>query len=240
MTFRAVGLVLLLPLLLLAGCGRTVERKAEQMVNEVLPAYLGPAEKYSTRIHGDSAGAVIRGRLRSVHIDGQKVQLAPDLVVDEVTLDFAEVEVDTKSRRLRAVGSAEFTCRIGEARLNHYLRSVKPDIPELAVRLRGDTLFVRAKPEVLGVLPVPVEVEGRLRPRPGGRLLDFDPDRARVSILPIPGVVIDYLAQKLSPTIDLSRLTIPIHVRSTQVRGGVIVLSGYLDPDDILKAAETL
>jgi len=95
---------------------------------------------------------------------------------------------------LRRIGSAAFGCRIGEARLNRYVRARRRDIAGLSIALKGNGLVVSAKPEMLGVISVPVSVQGRLVPR-GGAALDFEPDRAKVSIVSIPQIILDYLTR---------------------------------------------
>jgi hypothetical protein len=223
-------------LLVAAGCGRVAEGEAGKRVNALLPKYLGPARHYSTRVRGDSAGAILRGRLKQVHVTGRDVQLDPDLLVDELTLDFDEIEVDTKAQTLRRVGSAAFGCRIGEARLDRYVRARRRDVPSLSVTLKGGGLVVSAKPDVLGVIAVPVSVQGRLVPR-GGGAIDFEPDRAKVSVLPIPQVVLDYLARKLNPVVELSQVAVPIQVTQADVRDGFLALTGSIKPEDVLRAA---
>lgn len=224
-----------------AGCGRTVERKAEAAVKEILPTYLGPADKYETRVRG-SAAAIIRGRLAHVHVDGKNVRLTPDLIADELTLDLTDVEVDTRARQLRAVGSCAFSVALGEAHLNRYIRARRSDIPELRVSLQesgdGGRITVSARPTLLGIPTFPVTVSGRVSPKPpNGVALDFSPERARVSIVPIPSVVLDYLAPRLNPIVDLSMLRVPVQVRHAEVRGRRLLVSGTITPEDLLRAS---
>jgi hypothetical protein len=213
-----------------------VEGEAGKRVNALLPKYLGPARSYSTRVKGDSAGAILRGRLKQVHVTGSDVQLDPDLLVDDLTLDFDEVEVDMKAQTLHSIGSAAFGCRIGAANLDRYVRVRRPDIGGLRIALKGSALVVNAKPDVLGVIAVPVSVQGRLVPR-GGAALDFEPDQAKVSVLPIPQVVLDYLARKLNPVVELSRVAVPIQVTQADVQDGFLSLTGSIQPEDIFRLA---
>jgi hypothetical protein len=218
------------------GCGRVAEDEAAKRVNALLPKYLGPARTYSTRVRGDSAGAILRGRLKRVQVTGADVQLDPDLVVDDLTLDFEEVDVDTKAQVLRSVGNAAFACRIGAANLDHYVRARRDDIPGLRVALKGSSIAVSMAADALGILSVPITVEGRLVPR-GGGALDFEPDRARLSIVPIPRMVLDILAHRLNPVIELTDVAIPIQVTRAEVRDGALALTGFIKPDDVLRAA---
>jgi hypothetical protein len=222
--------------MLLSGCTRTVEREAEKRINPILTQYIGPAEKWETRVRGESAGAVMRGRVKSVHIEGTNVQLHPDLTAAKLTLDFAEVEVDKNAGRLTNVGSASFTCRIGEAVIDRYCRKLRPDIKDLKITLRGDAFVVTARPDNLRVVSVPVSLEGRLVPRDISRL-DFDPDRAKLTILPVPELVLDYIARRLNPAIDLTHLPIRLQFTRSEVRGGYLILSGTVPPDDLVRAS---
>lgn len=224
---------------LAAGCGRAVERKAEQAVKEILPEYLGPADKYDTRVRG-SVGGIVKGRLSSVHVEGKNVRLMPDFNADLLTLDLRDVEVDTKRRVLTEVGSCDFAVALSEASLNRYIRSKRSDIRDLSISLRDrqGRITVTARPEVLGIASVPVSVTGRVQANPPhGISMDFNPERARVSIVPVPGVVLDYFSRRLNPLLDLSNLRVPVQVRRTEVREGRLVVQGIVRPEDLIRAA---
>ena len=224
-------------LVLSGGCARRfAENKAAARINALLPRYLGPAEHYETRLQSDSTGALLRGRVQQVHIEGRGVRLTPTLTVAHLTLDFSEVTVDPKAGVLQSVGRATFACRITEADLNRYLVAQRPDIPALTLSLRADQVRITAKPEVLGI-GAPVSVEGHLVPRSGGAYLNFEPDAARLTIVPVPGLVLDYLSRRLNPAVDLSELRVPIRVSHAEVRGGALLLSGTIASDDLLRAA---
>ena len=220
---------------LLAGCGRSVERVAERRVNALLPVFLGPAEKYSTRVRGKT-GALTRGRLRSVHIVGTGVELSPELTLDTLTLDLTGVDVDTKAGNLRSVESVAFGATLGEVGLNRYLRARRPDVPGLRVDIRGSEVIVHAQPEVLELAAVPIRVRGTVTPRGGGSTMDFTPGGANVSVVPIPTPVLGYLARRVNPIVDLSALRIPVRIERSDIRQGVLHLSGTVDPAALLRA----
>ena len=62
----------LVALLCVAGCARPAEKVAEKTIVALLPGYIGPAESYKVRVKSDSLGAMMRGRVRTVHIDGSE------------------------------------------------------------------------------------------------------------------------------------------------------------------------
>ncbi|GAB4462525.1 MAG: hypothetical protein OHK0029_29560 [Armatimonadaceae bacterium] len=219
------------------GCQRTVERKAEDMVNAVLPNYIGPAVEWKTRIHGDSTLAVMKGRLRRVEITGKGVQVEKNLTLEDLSLQFDEVEVDTRARRLKNVGRATFQIRVRDVVLDRYARLTRSDINGLQIRFDNGEIVVDAKPDVKGIIEVPVSVSGSLVPR-GDPVLSFQPDSAKLTIIPVPRVVIDYLVGKLNPTIDLSHLMIPLRFQRAEVVGNFLVLSGSIKPDDVLRLSQ--
>ena len=234
---RAVPALVLLVLLVCGACGRVVRGKAEDRIDAVLPRYLGPADRYETRIDAASAGAVLRGHLRLIHIVGTRVQLRPNLVVDTLTLDARSVTADPRRGTLTAVESAAFRCRISAAHLQSYLISRRLGIPDLSLETQGEFLVVRARPDLLGVVPVPVRVKGLLVPEASGDLLDFVPDRASVTILPVPRVLLSYFSRRLNPIVDLRDLPVAIHVDTAAVESGALVLTGTVPPDTLLRAA---
>ncbi|MBC8104036.1 MAG: DUF2993 domain-containing protein [Cytophagales bacterium] len=230
--------------LIAPGCARVAESKAEKAVNDLLPSFLGPADKYATRIRGDSAGAVLRGRLQSVHIEGDNVRFEDGLVIDRLTMDFDSVSVDTRARKLTSIGAARFTARIGVANLNRYVTANRPTLAGLIIALGPGTASVEARPEVLanfGIsgVKVPITVDGRLAPTPDGTQLDFVPGTARLSVLPIPRPLIDYLARALNPAVDLSTLPIPVRIHGVEIKPDGVYLQGTASSEGLLRAAET-
>lgn len=228
----------LLPLAAAAGCGRVVEGKAEGAIRDMLPRYVGPADKYAVDVGGKTS-AMTRGRFRRVRIDGTNVRLTPQLTVAALGLDLTDVAVDPRAGRLEAVGAAGFSARIAEPELNRYVGDRRPGMRDLRVSCGTDGLLtVRARPEVLGYPTLPVQVRGTLRPREDGARLDFVPDSARVSVVPLPRFVVDHLVGRLNPVVDLSEgVALPVTVRSTSVQAGALTLTGVLPPDELLRAA---
>lgn len=226
-------LLMLLP----AGC-REVERVAERKVNDILPGYVGPADKYSTRVRGNP-DALRRGRMRSVHVDGVNVRLTEDLTADALRLDLENVDVDTGTKRLRSVERVTFLAMLGEASLNRYIKARRPEIRDLRVELGAADATVHATPEILGVALTPIAVKGTVTPRDGGSLLDFTPGSGRVAVVPVPAALLAYLAQNLNPVVDLSTLRIPIRVEKSEIKDRAVYLTGTIDPADLIRASAT-
>lgn len=231
---RLLPLVLLL-LLLAAGCGRPIERVAEKRLNERLRSLIGPADRYATRVRGGES--LLRGRARSVHVDGWNVRVTEDLIFDAVAFDLADVEADRDTGQIRRLGSVAFAAELGEENLMRYVRSRRINIPELRLRLDESAITVSGRPEVFGFSPARVSVSGNLAPRPGGSgtLLDFTPSRARVAIVPIPGPVLRYVAERLNPVLDLSTFPIPVRVSGAEVQNGRLRVRGSVDPEEVIR-----
>lgn len=230
-------LIIALLTLFSAGCNRTAEREAEKHVNVVLTNYIGPADKWDTRVRSDSAGAVMRGRFKSINIVGKNVRVDPNMTLEDLTLDFEAVEVDTKAKRLNSVGKATFSCRLRDVVLSQYCRKRRPNIEGLDITFEGNNLVVHAKPDALGLFKVPVSVAGTLKPR-GTAQMDFDPNKANVAILPIPERVLDYVANKLNPVIDLSHVVAPLRIERAEINGSLMTVSGSIAPDELLKMGQ--
>jgi hypothetical protein len=63
--------------------------------------------------------------------------------------------------------------------------------------------------------------------------MDFEPDKARLLIVPIPKPVLDFVAERINPVVDFSSLQAPIRVEKAEVKGGSLLLSGYLPPESV-------
>jgi hypothetical protein len=185
------------------------------------------------------------------------------LTIDGLSLQFDEVDVDTGAQKLRNVASARFEARISGEHLDYSVRDRYSNIRDLRVELVGNKLQVTARPEAkigdvldqalqryggeLGGLiggavstfrlGVPVTATGRLVPQNNTRLA-FEPDRARVSGVTIPGPVLDWIAGRLNTVVDLSGFAVPVRVRHAEVRNGFLVLSGDIAPEEVLKAVQ--
>ncbi len=217
----------------LVGCARPGEKEAEKAIVKLLPEYLGPAKRYRTQVKGKSLGAVMRGRLREVHIIGEEVQLTNELTVRELTIDAEEVAADMKTRSLKGVGKATFSARIDERPLDSMARKRRPKLLDLKLALRGKYVQVTVRPELFGYPTIPITVDGTLAVRGGGKSLDFEPDKGRLTIVPIPEPILDFVAERLNPVVDLSALTVPIRIEKAEAQGGRLVLSGTIPPDEI-------
>ena len=223
--------------LLSVGCKRNFEGTVEDRIDAALPKYLGPADHYETHVDAASSGAILRGRVRSVEVTGVNVHLRPELLVDRMVLTVHAVEVDTHKGTLQSIGDAEFTGTISSDNLKRYVDSRNLGVRDLSVSIEGDRMHVKARPEVEGILPVPVSVRGVVSPTPEGDHLDFLPDRGSITVIPVPGVVLSYLSHKLNPVISLTGLPIPIHVLSASMADGKLTMSGTVDTAAILNAA---
>jgi len=234
----AVGLLGLTPLF--TGCKSTVENEAGKRLNAMLPEILGPAQKYSTNVDADSAGAILRGRFRQVSIEGLGVIVNPKMTIDRLQLRFAEVEVDTKAKKLRSIGSATFSCSLSGENLNRYVVAQRPDINGLRASLTRDAIRIDAAPQdPFKLVAVPVAVEGKLIPH-GAAKLDFRPDMAKVAALSIPRFALDFVEARLNPLVELSGLAVPVKVETATVKDGYLTITGTVEPDEILRLGNNL
>ena len=222
-------------LFLFVGCKSTVENEAGKRLNALLPEYLGPAQKYTTKVDADSTGAIMRGRFRKVQIEGIGVQVNPKMTIDRLQLNFAEVAVDTKAKKLRSVGAATFSCSLSAENLNRYVQAQRPDVNGLKVSLTRDAILINASPQdPFKLIAIPIAVEGKLVPH-GSAKMDFKPDMAKVSILSIPSFALDFIQARLNPLVELSGMAVPVKVETAEVRDGYLTIAGSVEPDDILR-----
>lgn len=234
--------VLLATLLFLTGCHRPVETRAEHAITDLLPRYLGPAQKYTARVSG-RPDAIFRGRLRSVHIEGTNVQMLPNLVVSRLVVDVKDVSVDRGSGALQNVGETRFSARLSEAAINGYVTRRRPELRDLSISLGADgKATVTARPEILGISTIPVSLRGIVRLQGDGSHLDFQPDKASLDVgigkigTPLPEFVADQIASRLNPVADLSEAPFPIVAESVIVEQGAATISGYVPSGELQKA----
>ncbi len=225
----------------MTGCARIAQRKAEQGINGFLPQHLGPADKYETKVSG-SFSALSAGRVGGIRITGTNVRVSPDLLVDNLQLNLTDVETGTGPngvRTLSKVGGATFAVRISGANLTRYGRARRPDLSNLQIETVNGVLAISARPKLAGYALATIRVEGTLAPRPSDpNLLDFAPDKGRLSIVPLPVPLIEYVTDQLNPAVDLSALRLPVTARRTFIENDYLVIEGDVPPNALIEASQ--
>ena len=222
------------------GCRRPAERSAEKAVVELLPSYVGPARSYVAKVRSDSLGALMRGRVRQVVVDGVDVRLAPDLTVAELHMEADEIEVDRGRRTLRSVGKARFRARIDGREVARLVRGRSRSAVPPELKVVGSVLKVRVVPEVLGRPTVAVDVDGTVAVSDGGRLVHFVADSARLAIVPVPQSVLGFVLDRVNPVVDLSRAPVPFTIETVLLRDGSLFLRGNVPPEEVVRRSQAL
>jgi hypothetical protein len=221
------GLLWLLPLV---GCGRPINRAAERRIRESLPDLLGNAREY--RVHvGGAATSTLQGRLAEITVDGEDVQFANGLLLDNLHLDLKGVDYDIDHRQLRHIDSAQFTARIGQTSLDEFLAGEAPTgeaLKKIHVTLSGDNnVTIRGERITLGI-GVPFEIGGPLRVA-GPKRVELDAQRLKVIGLPVPDFIRDFLKTRFESGIDLGSLPFPIRLTGVDTTPGLLTISGTAD-----------
>ncbi|MBC7809013.1 MAG: DUF2993 domain-containing protein [Akkermansiaceae bacterium] len=231
----------MISVILLTGCGRSIETRAEHAITDLLPRYLGPAEKYTARVSG-RPDAIYRGRLRSVHIEATNVQMLPNLIINRLTMDVKDVSVDRASNTLRNVGETRFSARLTESVINTYVQRRPTTLRDVSISLNADgKAIITARPEVLGFSTIPVSLRGTVRLQSDGKILNFQPESASLNVgvgqvrANLPGFIADNIASQLNPVADLSAAPFPIVAESVIVEQGTATITGYVPPGELQK-----
>lgn len=218
------------------GCGRAVNRAAERHIRDLLPNMLGEARIYRVHVAGDELGTS-HGKLDSVEIDGEDVQLSGGLLIDRLKVSLHKVDADLDHRKLRSIGSATFTATISSKTLDEYLAGESPEderIRNAHVTLRNGEVTLSAERVVLGA-GVPFRIYGPLKVI-GPHRIELDPNKLVVVGVPITGVPLRFLKRKFESAIDLSGLGVPMVLESVRTENGKLILSGLPDISAMLKA----
>jgi len=211
--------------LLICGCGHPAQETAAHKIADVLPSILGPAAHYDVQVDGDPF-ALSRGRARTVHIQGQDVQIAPSITLDTLTANARDVSFSRETRRLEHIGQTDFTATLGQEHLTAYLARTKPRLPGLVVTLRESDVQARVPVMFLG-LHTRAALTGTLAPdtaEPG--TLDFVTDGAHLGIVPLPAPLVNLALGLLNPLIDLRHLHVPLTVANVSVVHSRLTLEG--------------
>lgn len=224
--------ILVVPLLavLCTGCARPINRTAERHIREALPQLLGSARSYQVRVDGDPYNTV-HGRLARVRIDATDLMLPSGMLLSYLHLDLHGVVYDMHRHQLVSVASSTFRAEIGQDSLNLALAGLSPPgehIRRLNLNLyAGNTVNITGQRVVLGV-GVPFSVTGDIALASNNKV-QFKPDTARIVGLPIPELVVNFLARHINSAVDLSSLNLPMDVQTVITSPRVLTLEGQVD-----------
>ncbi len=215
---------------LCSGCARPINRTAERHIREALPQLLGSARRYEVRVDGDPYNTV-HGRLARIRIDATDLMLPSGLLLAHLHLDLHGVVYDMHRHQLVSVTNTTFRAEIGQDSLNLAFAGLSPpgaDLRDLNLSLyAGNIINVTGKRMVLGV-GVPFSVTGNVV-LSAGTSVQFRPDEARIVGLPIPEIVVSFLARHFSSAIDLSSLNLPMNVETVITSPQTLMLKGTVD-----------
>ena len=206
-----------------AGCaGAIVRPTVNDAIRKALPNYIGPAKNYDVKTSG-SATEMLGGKLDRLIIEGEDVQVDPNLTISKLFVELKDVRVDTKTRAMKHVGSTAIRATISEAAVNKYI-AVSRGSSNLTVRIEPDKINVAFTPTVAGV-GVPLNVTGTLSIT-GGDKVNFEADEASVGRLPVSAYVVNKGLSMVNPVIDLSTMKFPVTIERIALKKGKAEVSG--------------
>ncbi len=231
----SAAIALGLTAVLLAGCGHPVQETAAHKIADVLPSALGPAAHYDVQVDGDPF-ALVRGRARAVHIQGQDVQLSPSLTLNTLTADVQDMSFDVNTRRLTHIGQTSFAASLDQTNLDRYLAQSKPLLPGLTVTLLPDAVEARVPIDADTLnLHTTALLSGTFRPDASDpSRLDFVASDARVGKVSLPPSLVNLALTALNPVLDLSGLKAPLSVTEARVTNSRLTLSGTARLDGLI------
>lgn len=214
---------------LTAGCiGSSPRTTAAHKIADALPRIVGPAKHYDVSVDGN-AFSLSRGRAKSVHIEGDDVQVSPEMTMDHMTIDARDVSFDRKQHRIDHVGNVAFTATLGQRHLDNYIRQMKSSYPGLEVALRWNDMEASV-PVSIKSFTTTARLSGTLTPSPSSSTqLEFVGEDASIGIVPIPHKIVELALERLNPTLDLSGLRFPVAVKGASIDRGKIVIRGTAD-----------
>ena len=231
----ALLLLIALPYTAFLGCGRAINRSAERRIRDMLPNLVGSAREYKVHVEGAETDTA-RGRIQSIRVDGQDVNLSNGLLLDNLHLEMRKIVADLDRRQIRSVESASFTAAIGENTLDEYFAGESPEgetLRDIHIAIHEGTVTIAGQRVVLGV-GVPFKAYGPLK-LIGPQQIELDPNKLVVIGIPITGAPLRFLKKKFESAMDLSSLPVPMRLDSVTMHNHRLVLTGTPDVPAILR-----
>lgn len=216
--------VLLLAILVLAGCSSGLIRpKVEKGIKNSLSEYIGPAKKYKVKAEG-SETSMMDGLIDHLNIEGEKVQLDKDLIVDNMIIDMDRVRYNPSSRKVKSVKSTTFKAILSENAVNSYISNNRKDDMDIKVKLEKGRVIANVSSKLIGV-NVPVSVTG-IPVIQNDNSICFQADSASVAHLPLPAFILNNALSRINPILDLSSMKFPVKVDSITVEKNSVHIFG--------------
>ncbi len=217
------------------GCGRAVNRTAERHIRDMLPNIVGSARHYSVHVEGGPSG-VAAGKLSSIAIEGDDVQLSNGLLIDHLQVTLKDVVADLDHKQLRRIGSATFSAVVGQTAVDEFLAGEEPEgetLRNVHVIFRHNSVILSGERVILGA-GVPFKAYGPLKTvRPQG--IEMDASRLVVMGIPISGQPLTFLKKRFESSVDLSTLPIPLQIDTVRTENKVLIVSGKPDIGALLQ-----
>jgi hypothetical protein len=216
--------VLLLALLALPGCSRASPfRSLEGSIRARLPRLIGPADRYEVVVSRSTAG-LMAGRIPWIEIRGQNVRAIPGLNLDDLSVRLQGVRFNRADHTVREIEQSQFEAGIAAGSIERSIRSRSSRLRDARVSILNGEVRVHAAPALLG-LRVPIAVEGRPVLH-GTTAIDFEASRVSVLRLGLPEFVMRRLEGHINPLVDLSTLSLPVHLTAVRIDGDRVVVDG--------------
>lgn len=203
-----------------------LKSRVERAVADQLKGVIGPARAYDVDASG-SLAAFARGRLESLRIKGDRVELPGGLTLGQLDATLDGVDFDLQRGTLTGINKVEFAALVGERDLNRYLASAYPDIAGLSISLQERRVTVSARPRIrkLGIPGLRMRAEGVFDIHDGSQLI-LDLREVNAAGHTAPGIARGLLEDALNPLLDTSTWGINAHLTSVSTTPGTMVLTG--------------
>lgn len=217
-----------LGLLMMGSCGlafgaKRLEDVAAQLLEAELPRVLGPAARYVATVGGAWPDG---SHFERVDVVGERVARPGNPVIDRLTANLVDVEVDVPRRRVDAIGGAQAEVRIRSADLAAFLQQ-QGWVQEASVAFGGrDGIVVSGRPSMAGYTTAPAlgkaEFRGRLVPQ--GSTLRLTVDAVRIAGFEATELTRGVLEGTINPLFDTAAYAVPSQVDAVQVQGDSLVI----------------
>jgi hypothetical protein len=221
-----VGAALMAVMILATGCENPVRKKVENRIEAALPRLIGPASSYSVRVSGSTMG-MLKGKLRTTHIQGRDVRLPSGIMVAELDVVSHGIEIDRHRQQISSVVDTSYRATLAQDALNKYLCDTYRQVPHLKAELIKDQLRLSAAPDVAGV-QVRISADAALKVREG-RYLILDLKKVAVIGVGTPGFAREYLESRVNPVFDSTNLGYDARVDRVSIRPAGVTIEGTLD-----------
>lgn len=203
-----------------------IHKSVEERIVSKLPVILGRAGSYNAKVSGNPK-EMLNGELSTVIINADNYHAKNGTTINKLKLKLNDVKINTKTRKIEKIRSADFTASFNQYQLISYLQNKYQDIRDIQLSINDNEISVKAKTNIKGICAT-INANAGLAIKQD-TLIMLQLHDLTAAGLPAPKLLREKLQSELNPLMDVSKLQAGVKLSSIKLDDGMLTLYGNID-----------